>query len=964
MQSEPHDASDPTARFHSHFSPQDLALKRSSKRSKKSVVMASPIGRSGRLQLAEIMKRPKVHAAHVDLGDDDEDSVEDGGANGNDNAGSDVSRDDAVSGGDEGGNAEEETDSDDAFDDPPRKTSTDSSPSASRKNAATVKKRKREGITKLKEKYLRIQSRASPNVLQKVVEALNEVSEARSCENWDQLRVEIGRRDNKITPLELSEKVLQYTDGGMWFVRLFVLLVVSVLVDSPSHGYVNNWVLKSLEDVDGIAHLNWCEYVHRALIESRVKWEKGNRKYYTGPLLCLLAFYVDRVVLYRRDVERMSPAFLGWTSKILRDRENNEVRAGGFRLGYDDGRFVGEVMDASSGDTDVEAGLEQDNVENEKGRVLATTIIDPVSLIESAPPGTMENDVFKQLQLAAGRLLGLAQRRGGGSLETPDGGFSEVTYDEGFWSDPANIDQLVENEQALLTRSKYKKIMEDMPSFSLGFSQLDGENENVNIDGGDMGACRKTPSTPAVRVVNEPESNPGVENDFITPGSRNKPDRIGMTSVAGVSAVGDETVRGTIPECSKAVPCNVARKLARTLKSAGPLRSPYLTRPIDLSDGLSVMERRVTNWVLQSPNAPKDEAVFMKDGLELTRGEIASLDIGKHISKRVMDVWSTILNHNEKFRSGESPLRVFARSMDCVVNGDIVDVSEANVKNMFANALLPAWDDMADDFNWGKAELFFFPIMQQNRAYVLCVDLKSRSVTSWIALQRKQKTKTDMVRLLGDFLEQQRFVYKVMMQLGAFPIALMNDLNNHEYDSASSLDRERSERMVVLFFEYAENVSIMSKDVKCNTYHTAYTLRNASSSSRPAMLYGAECWAVKKTHVRRLHAAEMRMLRWMCGKTRLDRISNEVIRRQVGMAPVEDKLREARLRWLGHVRRRDADAPVRRCERITVIGGSRGRGRPKKNWEEVIRQDLGLLDLTEDMALDRNLWRTRIRVAG
>ncbi|VFQ72301.1 unnamed protein product [Cuscuta campestris] len=67
------------------------------------------------------------------------------------------------------------------------------------------------------------------------------------------------------------------------------------------------------------------------------------------------------------------------------------------------------------------------------------------------------------------------------------------------------------------------------------------------------------------------------------------------------------------------------------------------------------------------------------------------------------------------------------------------------------------------------------------------------------------------------------------------------------------------------------------------------------------MLYGAECWAVKKTHVRRLHAAEMRMLRWMCGKTRLDRISNEVIRRQVGMAPVEDKLREARLRWLGHV---------------------------------------------------------------
>ncbi|RAL49103.1 hypothetical protein DM860_015094 [Cuscuta australis] len=775
--------------------------------------MASPIRRSGRLQLAEIMKRPKVHAAHVDLVDDDEDSVEDRGADGNDNAGSDVSGDDAVIAGDEGRNAEEETDSDDAFDDPPQKTSTDPSPSASRKNVATVKKRKREGITKLKEKYLRIQSRASPNVLQKVVESLNEVQrrevvrigfgsmlkikltelpaklgywvvekfnprsssieladgtksakKGEKCDILDQLRVEIGSRYNKITPLELSEKVLQYTDGGVWFVRLFVLLVVSVLVDSSSHGYVNNWVLKSLEDVDGIAQLNWCEYVHRSLIDSRVKWEKGKRKYYTGPLLCLLVFYVDRVVLYRRDVERMSPAFLGWTSKILRDRENNEVKAGGFGLGYDDGRFVGEVVDASSGDTDVGA---------EKGRILATTIIDLVSLIESAPPGTMENDVFKQLQLAAGRLLGLAQRRGGGSLETPQGGFSEVTYDEGFWSDPANIDQLIANEQAVLARSKYKKIMEDMPSFSLGFSQLDGENENVNIDGGDMGACRNTPSTPAVRVVNEPESNPGVENDFITPGevqchvgdavdmdlaggNRNQPDRIGMTAVAGVSAVGDGTVRGTFTERSKAEvkPCNAARKLARTLKPAGPLRSPYLTRPIDLSDGLSVMERRVTNWVLQNPNAPKDEAVFVKDGLELTRGEIASLDIEKHISKRVIDVWSTILNHNEKFRSDNSPLRVFARSMDCVANGDIVDVSEANVKNMFANALLRAWDDMTDDFNWGKAELFFLPIMQQNWAYVLCVDLKSRRcdiLDSSLAKAKNEDRYGDMPKRVATF---------------------------------------------------------------------------------------------------------------------------------------------------------------------------------------------------------------------
>ncbi|WMV29422.1 hypothetical protein MTR67_022807 [Solanum verrucosum] len=99
---------------------------------------------------------------------------------------------------------------------------------------------------------------------------------------------------------------------------------------------------------------------------------------------------------------------------------------------------------------------------------------------------------------------------------------------------------------------------------------------------------------------------------------------------------------------------------------------------------------------------------------------------------------------------------------------------------------------------------------------------------------------------------------------------------------------------------------------------------------RPALLYGAECWPVKNSHVQKMHVAEMRMLRWMCGHTRSDKIRNEVIREKVGVASVVDKLREARLRWFGHVKRWCADAPVRRCEGLIVEGTRRGRGRPKK----------------------------------
>ncbi|KAF3652458.1 putative midasin-like isoform X7 [Capsicum annuum] len=133
---------------------------------------------------------------------------------------------------------------------------------------------------------------------------------------------------------------------------------------------------------------------------------------------------------------------------------------------------------------------------------------------------------------------------------------------------------------------------------------------------------------------------------------------------------------------------------------------------------------------------------------------------------------------------------------------------------------------------------------------------------------------------------------------------------------------------------------------------------------RPTMLYGAKCWPVKNSHIQKLKVAEVRMLRWMCGLNRGDRVRNETIREKVGVASVEDKMREVRLRWFGHVIRRGTNAPVRRCEKLALDGFRRGRGRPKKYWREVIRQGMEQLQLTGDIILNRKIWRMRIRIEG
>ena len=77
------------------------------------------------------------------------------------------------------------------------------------------------------------------------------------------------------------------------------------------------------------------------------------------------------------------------------------------------------------------------------------------------------------------------------------------------------------------------------------------------------------------------------------------------------------------------------------------------------------------------------------------------------------------------------------------------------------------------------------------------------------------------------------------------------------------------------------------------------------------------------------------MIRCMYSYTRVERTRNEVIRDIVKVAPIEDKMRETKLRWFGHVKR-SVDVPMKRYKRINIPEGRRGRERSKKSLNEVI----------------------------
>ncbi|KAK3553162.1 hypothetical protein QTP86_031739, partial [Hemibagrus guttatus] len=96
---------------------------------------------------------------------------------------------------------------------------------------------------------------------------------------------------------------------------------------------------------------------------------------------------------------------------------------------------------------------------------------------------------------------------------------------------------------------------------------------------------------------------------------------------------------------------------------------------------------------------------------------------------------------------------------------------------------------------------------------------------------------------------------------------------------------------------------------------------------RPAMLYGLETVSLRKRQESELEVAELKMLRFSLGLTSLDRIRNEYIRGTAHVGRLGDKVMESRLRWFGHVQRRESEYIGRRMLDME-LPGRRQRGRP------------------------------------
>src|SRR5258706_87002 len=116
---------------------------------------------------------------------------------------------------------------------------------------------------------------------------------------------------------------------------------------------------------------------------------------------------------------------------------------------------------------------------------------------------------------------------------------------------------------------------------------------------------------------------------------------------------------------------------------------------------------------------------------------------------------------------------------------------------------------------------------------------------------------------------------------------------------------------------------------------------------------------MKAEGMQRLERAERTMVRLMCEVTLRDRKRSEELLCRFGIWGISEVVRRDRLRWYGHVERKNPTDWVSACRGL-IVDGARDRGRGRKTWQECVQEDMKRSKLNRRDAQDRAAWKSGI----
>ncbi|KAI3516651.1 hypothetical protein L1887_15574 [Cichorium endivia] len=223
-------------------------------------------------------------------------------------------------------------------------------------------------------------------------------------------------------------------------------------------------------------------------------------------------------------------------------------------------------------------------------------------------------------------------------------------------------------------------------------------------------------STPFTQVLNE-EAFDIMERAALAASSKNSKQQ---------SLNHDHRVSHLQIQTGNDVPVTVVapRRTKRHVQPTEKFRSPYFKRVVNPNTALTSNEERVSGWIFAGLDNEWDLVFESKFGDLGHRGIFESMIPGSRIHATVIDIWASILNHQERHINKKSPARMF---LSCTLLSNFVLDETICIQRRYKRFV----DRMNEHIrkyelctNFNDIDLVFFLVIDIEHYYLIVFDFK------------------------------------------------------------------------------------------------------------------------------------------------------------------------------------------------------------------------------------------------
>ena len=214
--------------------------------------------------------------------------------------------------------------------------------------------------------------------------------------------------------------------------------------------------------------------------------------------------------------------------------------------------------------------------------------------------------------------------------------------------------------------------------------------------------------------------------------------------------------------------------------------------------------------------------------------------------------------------------------------------------------------------------------------------------------------KTTKILSIGDNKSDQHYIKpgsRALEEVKSFAYLGSEIGQSSKIDKEVNMRLKKASTVYQMWRKVFKNHSL-SKTTKLKVFRTCVI---------PILLYGAETWVVTQDEGQNMKTLHMRCIWDIFGFIRWDRRRNKELLKEANEQPIEDQMKEMRLRWFGHLQRMLDHWFQKQFLKFRPKGKKRKPGGTQQRWVDLIRRDLQGLDDWYSDCQNSKKWRQLIR---